>query len=165
MQLEADGLVEIIPRRGATVTRLSLAEVDDVFALRMLLEPRLYEASSPKLDIAAIEAASLVNEQYRQAIQNQEYDQLGALNAHLHMSLYTNAGMPKTQQIVASLLQTSERYTRIQLNSEAALYQSLTEHDEWLQLTRSGQFSKGRTLLISHLNYVWQGLRQVLTKS
>ena len=128
LQLEAESLVDIIPRKGAMVTALSLEEVDDVFELRILLEPRLYRASAPLLDNAALDAAAAVNERYRDAIMQDERAQLGPLNAELHMALYTQASMPKTQQIVAALLQTSERYTRIQLSTEAALQQSLVEH-------------------------------------
>ena len=120
LQLEGEGLVSIQPRRGAIVTPLSLLEVDDVFALRLLLEIRLYHASAPKLDAAAIETASEVNQRYRDAIANQQHAVLGAINAELHMALYREAPLPTTRQIVAALLQTSQRYTRIQLRTGAA---------------------------------------------
>lgn len=161
-QLESEGLVTITPRRGATVTPLSQAEVDDVFALRSLLEPRLYAASAPRLDEAAIQAAIEANERYRHAIRQHQHAQLGVLNAEFHMALYRQAEMPRTRQIVASLLQTSERYTRIQLSTEAALQQSVVEHDELLRLTRAGEFGQAHALLTEHLKHVWQGLKQVL---
>ena len=91
LQLEGEGLVSIQPRRGAIVTPLSLLEVDDVFALRLLLEIRLYHASAPKLDAAAIEMASEANQRYRDAIANQQHAVLGAINAELHMALYREA--------------------------------------------------------------------------
>ncbi len=161
-QLESEGLVTITPRRGATVTPLSQAEIDDVFALRSLLEPRLYTASAPLLDEAALQCATEANGRYRDAIRQQQRARLGVLNAEFHMSLYRHADMPKTRQIVASLLQTSERYTRIQLGTEAALQQSLVEHDELLHLTRTGQFEQARSLLIEHLDHVRQELKQML---
>ncbi len=46
-QLEAEGLVRIVPQKGAIVSELSQAEIDDVFELRALLEPRLYRRSAP----------------------------------------------------------------------------------------------------------------------
>lgn len=163
LQLEAEGLVSIIPRKGAMVTTLSLVEVNDVFGLRVLLEPRLYRTSAPLLDIAAIDMAAAANLRYRTAIEQNEYNRLGTLNAELHMALYAEAPMPKTRQIVASLLQTSERYTRIQLSTESALQHSLVEHEELLELTRAGRFEQAEILLVEHLNHVWQGLRKVLT--
>ena len=112
----------------------------------------------------AIDAAVVINARYREAIERNELTRLGVLNAELHMALYVQADMPKTQHIIATLLQTSERYTRIQLSTEEALAQSLVEHEEWLALTRSGQFVAGEALLVAHLRHVWQGLLQVLGK-
>ncbi|MGL4240316.1 MAG: GntR family transcriptional regulator, partial [Beijerinckiaceae bacterium] len=49
LQLEGEGLVQIVPHKGAVVSGLSKAEVDDVFALRGLLETRLLRHSAPRL--------------------------------------------------------------------------------------------------------------------
>lgn len=162
LQLESEGLVTIAPRRGATVTPLSQAEVDDVFALRILLEPRLYHASAPLLDAPALDAATRANERYRQAIHEKRHVELGVLNAEFHMALYRKADLPRTRQIVASLLKTSERYTRIQLSTGAALRQSLVEHDQLLALTRERAFAQAGQLLIQHLAHVQQSLKQTL---
>ena len=162
LQLESEGLVTVTPRRGATVTPLSQAEVDDVFALRCLLEPRLYRASAPRLDAASLDHATRTNDHYHDAIRQGRRHQFGVLNANFHMALYVQADLPRTRQIVASLLQTSERYTRIQLGTQSALEQSLIEHAELLRLTRERQFRKAEALLLAHLNHVWQGLNTVL---
>ena len=163
LQLEGEGLVSIQPRRGAIVTPLSLLEVDDVFALRLLSEIRLYHASAPKLDAAAIEMASEANQRYRDAIANQQHAVLGAINAELHMALYREAPLPTTRQIVAALLQTSQRYTRIQLRTDAALQQSLAEHDQLLQLTRDGNYHAAEALLDEHIRHVWHSLREMIS--
>jgi DNA-binding GntR family transcriptional regulator len=58
-QLEAEGLVIIHPHRGAIVSALSAAEVEEIYELRALLEPRLLASSAPKLtpeDYRAIDA-------------------------------------------------------------------------------------------------------------
>ena len=46
MQLEAEGLVKIHPHRGAIVSELSTEEVEELFELSALLEPRLLKASA-----------------------------------------------------------------------------------------------------------------------
>lgn len=165
LQLEAEGLVTIIPRKGAIVTPLSMTEIDDIFSLRLLLEVRLYKESAPKLSTSDLENAIDLNHQYQQAIEQKERNLLGILNANLHMALYVKANMPKTQQILFSLLQTSERYTRIQLHTESALTESINEHAELLTLTKNGQFEKGAKLLTSHIETVWRGLIKVLKEN
>ncbi len=59
LQLEAEGLVAIEPHRGAVVTPLSPDEINDVFELRLMLEPRLIRSSIPELtaeDLAQLDA-------------------------------------------------------------------------------------------------------------
>ena len=59
-QLEAEGLVLIEPHKGAVVSAFSLEEIDDVFDLRVLLEPRMLAQSAPRLTPQDfIEAAAL----------------------------------------------------------------------------------------------------------
>ena len=47
LQLEAEGLVRILPHRGAIVSELSIEEIEDIFELRALLEPRLLRRPVP----------------------------------------------------------------------------------------------------------------------
>ena len=43
VQLKAEGLVTFMPNRGAVVTELSAAEVDEIFTMRMALESKALE--------------------------------------------------------------------------------------------------------------------------
>ncbi len=62
--------------------------------------------------------------------------QYGTLNAALHQALYVHAAMPRTAQIVAALLQTSDRYTRLQLSTPEAMARAVREHAELIALCR-----------------------------
>ena len=57
-RLAAEGLVEIVPNRGARVTSWTVAELEGVFDLRAALEPRLTALAVPRAgdaDIAALD--------------------------------------------------------------------------------------------------------------
>src|SRR4028119_1981958 len=64
MQLEAEGLVKILPHRGAIVSELSTEEVQELFELRALLEPRLLRASAPHLTQADHEKLQQILQEY-----------------------------------------------------------------------------------------------------
>ena len=56
-RLAAEGLVEIVPTRGARVTSWTVAELEGVFDLRAALEPRLTALAVPRAghaDVAAL---------------------------------------------------------------------------------------------------------------
>lgn len=161
-QLEAEGLVRIEPHKGALVAGFALAEIDDVFDLRVLLEPRLLAASAPRLTAADFAEIERLDAAFAEAIARQDVARWGELNALLHESLYRHAGLPRTQAIVATLLQSSDRYTRVQMNRSAALVRAQREHHKLIALARAGRIDEACTYLRAHIEAVRQDLHKLL---
>ncbi|MFM7347645.1 MAG: GntR family transcriptional regulator [Tagaea sp.] len=153
-QLEAEGLVQIEPHKGAVVTALSMAEIDDVFDLRALLEPRLLENSVPRLTDAQFAALDAIQAAFDGIVDSGDVSSAGALNAEFHMALYAAADLPRTNAVVLALLQTSDRYTRLQLASTRGLAKAGREHRELLALCRKRDVAATRRLLIAHIEAV-----------
>ena len=163
-QLEAEGLVRIVPQKGAIVSELSQAEIDDVFELRALLEPRLFRRSAPLLSPDDLDRLDDIQARYVRAIAARETERYGQLNAELHIAFYQRADMPRSRQIVASLLQTSDRYTRVQLSSVEAMNRAMAEHADLIRLCRSKDFEQAATLLETHIVAVRSDLLAVLNR-
>lgn len=164
-QLEAEGLVQLVPHKGALVTGLSKEEVDDVFDLRVMLEPRLLRDAIPRLtdeDFLRIEAAQRA---FEAMITSGGIAGSGTLNAEFHMALYGAARLPKSVSIVAGLLQTSERYTRLQLASSRAFAKAAREHRELLTACRAGDARSACELLAAHIEGVRADLAAVLRRT
>src|SRR5216110_2266218 len=49
-QLDAEGLIAIVPNRGAIVPALSPEDIEELFSIRALLEPELLKLSIPHLN-------------------------------------------------------------------------------------------------------------------
>jgi DNA-binding GntR family transcriptional regulator len=162
--LEAEGLVRMEPHRGAVVTGLTLDEVRDVYDLRALLEPRLLEQSIPRLDAADFAALDRVQTRFAEAIRQLDRAAWGLLNAELHMTMYGKAPAPRSLAIVGSLLQTSERYTRLQLASEAAWLRATSEHAELIALSRARKVGKARALLVRHIETVRDDIEALMRR-
>ena len=162
LQLEAEGLVTIQPRRGAVVVPLSPEEIEDVFELRQILESRLYLRAAPLLTGSDLDRLEAVQARYVAAIAARDVARFGELNAELHMALYARAGLPRSHQVVAGLLATSERYTRMQLSTPEAMARAVREHEELIALTRARDFAAGNRLLIAHIGAVREDLARAL---
>ena len=161
-QLEAEGLVRIEPHKGAVVAGLSAEEIDDVFELRLILEPRLLQSSCPRLipeDFAELDA---LQDSFVDAVKTENTAQWGQLNARLHMVLYARATQPRTLSIVNSLLQTSDRYTRLQLSRTSAWERAVHEHAELVELCRQRDTDRACALLVSHIASVHADLKTLL---
>src|SRR5216684_8795125 len=48
-QLDAEGLITIVPNRGAIVPALSPTDIEELFTIRALLEPEILKHSIPRL--------------------------------------------------------------------------------------------------------------------
>lgn len=163
-QLEAEGLVRIEPHKGAIVAAFSLEEIDDVFDLRVLLEPRLLAQSAPKLTGADFDRIAELDGAFVDAIARQDVARWGELNAQLHLSLYRHATLPRTLAIVTALLQSSDRYTRVQMNRDAALARAQREHRRLIALVRGGQAAEAAEFLRAHIEAVRQDLHRLLAR-
>ena len=164
-QLEAEGLVRITPQKGAIVSELSVAEINDVFGLRAILEPRLLSHSLPHFTAEDMVRLEAIQARFSGAVAAREVGSFGILNAEFHMALYRHADLPRTQAIVASLLQTSDRYTRVQLSSEAAMAVAVAEHADLIRLCRNGDLSGAGSLLVGHIEQVHRDLLRVVEQS
>jgi DNA-binding GntR family transcriptional regulator len=162
LQLEAEGLVQIVPHKGAVVTGISRAEVDDVFELRGLLEVRLLRHSAPLLTDEDFGELDTVQGAFAEAIRRRDTSRWGVLNAELHTALYRRADLPRTSATVANLLTASERYTRIQLASKAAWQRAQAEHAELIDLCRKRETAKACKLLADHIATVHADLSAML---
>ena len=130
-------LVRIVPQKGAIVSELSLDEINDVFDLRQILEPRLLAHSAPRFTTEDFEGLDDIHKRFEKAIKARNVSEWGQLNADFHMALYVHAPQPRTRAIVLSLLQTSDRYTRLQLSNTKAMGIAEKEHAHLIALCRA----------------------------
>jgi DNA-binding GntR family transcriptional regulator len=164
LQLEAEGLVQIVPHKGAVVAGLSRAEIDDVFALRHMLEVRLLQHSAPLLQAVDFVALDRIQEAFSDAIRGRDASRWGTLNAELHMALYSRADLPRTSAIVSNLLTASERYTRIQLSGKTAWQRAQAEHGELIELCRMRDIEAACALLRQHIEAVRHDLLAMMDR-
>lgn len=164
-QLEAEGLVRIVPQKGAIVSELSLDEINDVFDLRGLLEPRMLAESAPHFSADDFAALERIQKRFEAAIADGNRSEWGQINAEFHMAMYVNARQPRTQSIVTALLQTSDRYTRMQLSTVEAMGIAEKEHAQLIALCREGRVEEAAGFLRQHIEAVRSDLLRVVGRA
>ncbi|UGV28224.1 GntR family transcriptional regulator [Rhodopseudomonas boonkerdii] len=164
-QLEAEGLVRIVPQKGAIVSELSLDEINDVFDLRVLLEPRMLAQSAPHFRADDFAVLDGIQKRFEATIAAGNRSEWGQINAEFHMAMYVNARQPRTQSIVMALLQTSDRYTRMQLSTVAAMGIAEREHAELIALCRDGKIEEACGFLEQHIEAVRSDLLRVVGRT
>jgi DNA-binding GntR family transcriptional regulator len=148
IQLEAEGLVTFYPNRGAVVSRLSPAEVDEIFVMRVALETTALRRAIPQLTIANLgQAEKILN-----AIdQEQDVARWSDLNWEFHATLYAPAGLPRVMGWVERLHIHVARYLVIYLAGMDYQTASQEEHRKILKACRYGDVEAATEQLGHHL--------------
>src|SRR5438094_3943238 len=100
-QLEAEGLIAIVPNRGAIVPALSPADIEELFTIRALLEPEILKHSIPRLTDSDFAEADVVLRRYEDELQHEDHlFSWGRLNWQFHSILYSRAERPHSMAII-----------------------------------------------------------------
>ncbi|KQQ33005.1 GntR family transcriptional regulator [Duganella sp. Leaf126] len=163
VQLEGEGLVKIVAHKGAVVAGLSIDEISELFMLRSVLEPLLLKRSAPRLTANDYAQLDAILADYRQELAGQHTTRWGELNTRLHAVLLSRADQPRTAAIVDTLLLQTDRYTRLQLSLSAdSIRQAQQEHQQLVDLCRSGDVRGAAALLKRHIAHASRDLEQFI---
>ena len=157
--LEKEGLIKVLPHRGAIVAELTFDEIEELFNMRILLEPYLLERSAPRITQEAFRQLWVIQDKYRDALDNDDIAEWNDLNKQFHMMLYQYAQSPRISETVQNLLIECDIHTRIQLiNIEGDRERAVAEHSAILRLCEEGRFAEAAELLREHLDHIRSGL-------
>jgi DNA-binding GntR family transcriptional regulator len=162
-QLDAEGLVSIVPNRGAVVPVLSPTDIEELFTIRALLEPEILKHSIPRLTEADFSEADAILKKYEEELRQEEHvSTWGRLNWQFHSVLYSRAERPYSMSIIRNVNNSGERYTRLQLYLTHGVTRANAEHHQILDLCRSRDVVAACKLLRQHIQFAGQSLKQVL---
>lgn len=162
-QLEAEGLIVIVPHRGAVVPALSPDDVEELFCIRSLLEPEVLKRSIPHLTEEDFSHAEAILRTYVNELRRDDrVSGWGRLNWQFHSTLYLKANQPRFMATIRNINNSGERYTRLQLYLTHGIERANEEHHRILELCRQRKVLAACELLREHIQYAGQSLKQVL---
>lgn len=165
VQLESEGLLKILPHRGAVVVQLTAEEIEELFNMRLLLEPFLFKRSAPLLTKDDFRALHQIQMRYAKSIDKLDIDMWNELNTEFHLTLYRHARSPRIVLTVQNLLVECDRHTRIQLSTiRGDRERAVAEHAELLHLCEQGDFEDGARLMHLHIDHIRVGLVALLAR-
>lgn len=151
--LGQQGLVEHVPRRGARVATLSDRDVQELYAVRDMLERHAVEQALPLRDAAQLDGLRAAVARMRDAAV--AGDQLEVANAHrrFHVSLVALAGNGQLTAIYESILVKLQLYMAINLRREAEQAHAddgAHRHERLLDAVATGDPAAVLTALAGH---------------
>jgi DNA-binding GntR family transcriptional regulator len=147
-QLASEGLVRIVPRRGAFAAQMSRAEVAEAYAIRAGLEGRAAAAAARNMDMQTGEVLAKTLEGMKRRA---DIDAWLDGNRLFHDTLCGQSGFPVMCTLVRYLRNVSEPYTRVYLESKDSRSRSEREHAELLKACMAGEPALAGKLARAHL--------------
>jgi DNA-binding GntR family transcriptional regulator len=163
-QLEAEGLVTFAPHKGAVVVGFSIAEIEELFELRALLESDLIKRAVPNLTTEQLDRAESILDGFDEALAAGDVATWGDLNWRFHSAIYAAAGRPLTLATVERLHRQAERYMRMQLALTHGESRASSEHREILEACRRGNARSAATILAEHIRTAGRALAKFLAE-
>lgn len=157
-RLDAAGMVEHVPHRGARVTELSIEDLHEVYTARLQLEPIAVLEAAERFTDSEVEAATEALETYRDAVDSKHL--ADAWNAHteLHFSFYRPSGNRWLIRLITPLWETSERYRHASGSIEWRLEERHREHEQIVNACVQHEGEQAAVELHNHLvrsaNYI-----------
>lgn len=146
--LVAEGFLAAEPRRGVRVMTMTVEEASEMTQLRCLIEAQALGWAIPHLTLADLKRAGDLLDALDEA---GETDEIIALNARFHDTLYIPSGKARTLAMIAGLRRNFERYLRFAWEETRHLEQSQDEHRQLLALCATRDAVGARRLLEAHI--------------
>ena len=163
--LQAEGLIQIRPNRGAWVQEQSLQDVSDTIALIVGLEWMSADATCENMDISDISKLESMQADMVKAFKAHNLMDYFKLNQKIHQMIIDCAGNPVISRVyrAESLKVQRFRYVGNELPDRWA--EAIEEHEQILQALSNREPGLLRELLKSHHQRGWRRAREVLANS
>lgn len=147
-QLAAEGLVELLPNRGAIVKQYTLEEIIEILEIRIGLETRALRLAVPNMAEEDIEAAAEILRRYDQEPQPERWSQM---NWQFHNILYQPCNMTRMLSLIERNWNQSSRLVQLQVSLAAGKENPNREHWEILDACKQGKVENAAAMLERHI--------------
>lgn len=154
LDLVKEGLVVSLPNKGFRVTEVSDADLDEITALRLLIEPPTVAAVTPLIDAAGLErlrgmAAAIV-----------DFAGDGDLIAYteadraFHIAILEYSGNKRLVSLISELRAHTRLLGLAPLAASGKLREMSVEHVDLVDLMAAGQADEAQALMTRHIGHV-----------
>jgi DNA-binding GntR family transcriptional regulator len=152
-QLAAEGLVVLLPHRGAVAIELDEDEVRHSFELMAALEGLSGELAAQRITEPELQAIKALHFEMMAAFTRRDLSAYYRLNAQIHAAINAAAKNPVLARTYA---QTNARLQALRFRSnqdERKWKRAVKEHSQMVEALAARDAAGLRTLLITHLNH------------
>jgi DNA-binding GntR family transcriptional regulator len=160
--LEQEGQVTYLPRRGYLVTELRVADLEEIYELRRVLEARAARHALPSLDEDALERIRLAARDGVAAAERGDVAAELEANRRFHFGILEGPGNPHHVRVIRLLWDSTEAYRALYYNSPEERRAAGAAHERILGALQDGDAERLVTALDEHRARALDVLRGIL---
>ena len=149
--LSTEGLIKLIPNRGAFVSTPTFEEIKEMFDVMSVLEGACARAAAEKMSDRDFASLKKLHNKLEENFSRRDQKEYIRINNQYHSFVQDLAGNRTLNQIVNGLRQKILLYRFQSLNLPERFDQSIVEHRDLLEAFRKRNPQKAETLMRSHL--------------
>lgn len=151
-KLELEGLVLMIPRKGAEVARISEKSLRDVLELRRSLEELAIELACQRMSEEEIDELERAQKAFQEAVAGTDVMLMAETDEKYHEIIYLGTDNSRLVQILNNLREQMYRY-RLEYIKDADKRQILLiEHDNILKAVRGRRVAEAKAAMREHID-------------
>lgn len=164
-QLESEGYLTVIPRKGAVVTDLSEREVEEFYSIKSILEGYAARMAAEKMTDKDYERLEAINTRLKQLAAEGDVKTFFRVHDEFHELFIRAAGNDKLFTLIGQLLRKFNRLRMASLALPGRMEISVQEHNKILEAFRQHDGDKADNLVRKNAAYGGQVLIQSLAQS
>ena len=151
-KLELEGLVLMIPRKGAEVAKISETSLREVLEVRRSLEELAAELACQRIGERELLDLEEAEEAFAEAIINGEPMEIAESDEHYHDLIYQATGNSRLVQILNNLREQMYRYRLEYIKDEDKRQILVVEHEHILQALKNHDIQDAKSAVRGHID-------------
>jgi len=150
-QLELEGLVNIVPNKGAYVTGITAKDIKDIYSIRSLLEGLAARWATEFITMEQIEELEEITYLSEFHAQKKHYEQVLELDNKFHEIIYRASDSKQLHHMLSDFHHYVQRVRKITLSSDARVVKTNEEHKKIVEALKEKNPDKAEALANEHI--------------
>lgn len=150
-QLESEGFLEIIPRKGAIVAALNEKDIRDFYEIKAVLEGYAARIAAEKITDAEITRLERLNRKMKEYATKMDVEGLTLNHNEFHRFILEICGNDKITSVVSNLVQQFLRF-RFFVSSSSSLNRVHADHDKIIAALKAHDGALAEKCMIANAN-------------
>ena len=150
-KLELEGLVLMIPRKGAEVAEITEKTLKDVLEIRRALEELAVQLACEKITKEGLKDLKKAGDEFKKVLKSQDITEVAEADVRFHDVIYMATDNPKLIQLLNNFREQMYRFRVEYLKKDEVRPQLLAEHDEIIKYITEGNKEKAARVVCKHI--------------